>query len=242
MIKLFEFQEKTVRTEIIDNQIWFNGKDVYDVLSITWRGGNGLRTEKNVPSNWILERGIVTSGGLQKAIFISEQALYKIVFNSKPKNEEIAKKISAFTDWVANLLVKIRKTIESGNESELKKHLLIDVQKDYSKKVNSKNFSEGGIAQTIEYNYNNCVIHTGMTTKEVKSLGKQNGLKTNQTSSAKEVLRNLMPEVACSMSLTDRLVSEDGVEHNKAAKVCKQYATPLFDQLLKLGLNQKELE
>lgn len=244
MIQLFEFQENTVRTEVVDGQIWFNGKDVYDVLSMTWRGGTGLRTEKNIPEHWIVERGVVTSGGLQSSIFISEQALYKVVFNSKPKSAIISQRLNSFTEWVAELLVKIRKgEVKLINEySDLKKHLDVSIQKGYSKQINAKNFSSGGVEQTIDYNRKNCQLHTNKLPNEIVKIGKDLGLKSKQTTSAKEVIRNLKPELACSMSFTDKLVSENGIKHEEAAKTSMELAQPLFKRLMELGLTQKELE
>jgi prophage antirepressor-like protein len=245
MIKLFEFQENAVRTEIVNSEVWFNGKDIYDVLSMTWRGGNGLRNEKKIPEKWIMERGVETSGGLQSSIFISEHALYKIAFGSKPKKIEVANKLELFTQWVAELLVKLRKgetmLVDAENE-DIKKHLDVSVQKGYSKKVNSLNFSNGGLTGTIDYNRKNCQLHTNKQPHEVVKIGKDFGLKSKQRTSAKEVIRNLKPELACSMSFTDKLVSENGIVHEVAAKTSLELAQPLFKKLMELGIKQKSLQ
>lgn len=242
MIKLFEFQQKEIRTAIIGSDIWFSGQDIYNVLDMTWRGGTGLRKEKNIPSKWIETRGVVTSGGLQDMIFISEQAVYKIVFTSKPKNEVVKKSVDAFQTWLAETLVKIRKAIESGKGDDFRRHLFTDVQKDFSKQINKKNYLEGGKDKTIEYNRTNCKLHTGMQPNEVVTYGRNIGLKSNQTCSAKEVIRNIKPELACAMSFTDKLVTENGIEHEKAAQTSLELAQPLFKRLMELGISQKELE
>jgi prophage antirepressor-like protein len=237
MIKLFEFQQKEIRTEVIGSDIWFSGQDVFSVLGLTWKGSRDLK-DRNISLKWICKRGGDTIGGVQEMVFINEQALYKIVFRAN--KSEIA---DAFTDWVAELLVRIRKGELKlvSEDSDLKKHLDVSVQKAYSKQVNAKNFSDGGVEQTIDYNRRNCQLHTNKQPNEIVKIGKDFGLKSKQTTSAKEVIRNLKPELACSMSFTDKLVSENGIEHTIAAKTSLELAQPLFKRLMELGLAQKQL-
>lgn len=242
MIKLYEFQQKEVRTDIIDNDIWFSGHDVHAVLGLTWRGGNYLRTKGGIPTKWITQRGVTTVGGLQDMLFINEQALYKLIFTSNPKDHKVKKQVESFQIWVAELLVSVRKSIDSGRKDDLRKHLYTDVQNGFSKSINAKNFNEGGVSKTIEYNQENCILHTGMRPSAVIEVGKNLGLKSKDTSSAKQVLRSLKPEIACAMSFTDKLVSENGVDHKIAAKTSKDFAEPLFKKLMELGINKKELE
>lgn len=236
MIKLFEFQQKEIRTAIIGSDVWFSGQDVYGVLGLTWKGASELRKRK-IPSKWVTKKGYATTGGLQEMTFISEQALYMITFSAQ-KNEISIR----FSEWVADLLVRLRKAIERGKGDDMRRHLYEDVQKGYSKSVNSKNFQEGGQKQTIEYNQKNCKLHTGRMPHEVVQIGKDFGLKSAQTSSAKEVLRNMKPELACAMSFTDKLVTENGVAHELAANTSIELAQPLFKRLMELGISQKELE
>lgn len=236
MIKLFEFQQKEIRTEIIGSDIWFSGQDVFTILDLTWKGASGLRS-RNIPKEWIASKESQTAGGRQKMTFINEQALYMIVFSAQ--KTEVAIK---FTKWVAELLVNIRKSIDNGKKDDIRKHIYTDVQKSYSKAINSKNFIEGGIIKTIEYNQENCILHTGMKPSKVVEIGKALGLKSTETSSAKQVLRTIKPETACSMSLTDKLVSENGISHEIAAETSKKFAEPLFKKLMEIGIDKKELE
>ncbi len=236
MIKLFEFQSKEIRTTIIGSDVWFSGQDVFTILDLSWKGSRDLK-DRNIPPKWITKRGGESIGGLQDMIFISEQALYKIVFRAN-KSE----KADQFTDWVTELLVSIRKSIDNGKKDDIRKHLYTDVQKGFSKSINAKNFNEGGITKTIEYNQENCILHTGMRPSTIIEVGKNLGLKSKDTSSAKQVLRSLKPEIACAMSFTDKLVSENDVDHHIAAKTSKDFAEPLFKKLMELGVNRKELE
>lgn len=145
---------------------------------------------------------------------------------------------------VSEYLDKIEEFLRSKNlvNPELYKFLDIKIQKGYSKQINAKNFQEGGVTKTVGYNFKNCVLHTGKTPAQIKKIGKERGLKSKQTTSAKEVIRNLKPAVACSMSFTDKLVSEEGIEHEIAAQTAKDYATPLFEQLMKIGLSYEDIK
>lgn len=236
MIKLFEFEEKEIRTAINDSQVWFSGQDIYNALGLTWKGEAELKKRK-VPAKWRCKKGYATSGGLQEMTFISEHALYLLAFSTRKTEHSIK-----FSEWVAELLVKIRTAVSNGKTDDIRKHLFNDIQKDYSKQINSKNFSQGGLEQTIEYNKANCILHTGKTPNQIKEIGKNLGLKSKDTASAKQVIRNLKPELACSMSFTDKLVAENNVPHEKAAKTSMELAQPLFKKLMELGLSQKELE
>lgn len=236
MIKLFEFQKKEIRTAIIGSDVWFSGQDIYNVLGLTWKGEYELKKRK-IPAKWRTKKGYATSGGLQEMTFINEQALYLLTFSTRKTEQSIK-----FSEWVADVLVRIRKAIEQGKSNELRKHLFTDIQKSHSKQINAKNFVEGGVTQTVDYNRKNCLLHTGKSTKQIKEIGKNLGLKSNQTNSAKEVIRYVKPEIACAMSFTDKLVSENGVNHEIAAKTSIELAQPLFKRLMELGIDRKELE
>ncbi len=174
-------------------------------------------------------------GGQQSLIFITEQALYKIAFRAQ--SSELADR---FTNWVTELLVNINSFVARKDFDGMKEHLKVAVQKDFSKQINSKNFSQGGVAQTVEYNTNNCIFHTNKTPSQIKEIGKNAGLKSIDTSSAKQVIRVLKPQTACSMSLTDSLV-KDGWNHEEAAKLCKEKAEDLFAALIKGGIAPNRL-
>lgn len=236
MIQLFEYEDIEIRTDVLDGKIWFSGQDIFFALDLTWKGAYDIR-RRNIPESWVTKRSTQTVGGLQDMVFISEQAVYMIAFSSQ-KTEKTIK----FSIWVAELLTKLNQMIREGRSNDIKKFLDTDVQKGYSKLANKKSFSEGGVEKTVEYNTKNCVLHTGMTPSKVKEVGKNRGLKSKDISSAKQVLRVLKPELACSMSFTDKLVTEDGVEHELAARTSKEYAAPLFKQLMSIGVSMEEID
>ena len=92
----------------------------------------------------------------------------------------------------------------------------------------------------MDYNINNCIYHTNKTLSQVKQIGKDFGLKSKDLSSAKQVIRVLKPELACSMSLTDSLV-KDGMDHKEMAAISKELAQPLFKKLMEAGYSFSKL-
>lgn len=170
---------------------------------------------------------------------ISEAALYKLVISSN------LEKARPFRDWVASeVLPSIRKKGYYSIADQTQKimiHTSVDVQKQNSKDINGKNYIEGGIKSIIEYNRRSCLLHAGMSTKKVKEIGKEKGLKSDERSSAKEVLRHLNPAIACAMSFTDDLV-KDGFDLNTVSELSKKCAIPLFRGMIEMGAIPKELK
>jgi len=98
--QIFNYQDKQIRTVLVDKEPWFVAKDVCEVLEITdtWSAVSRL-SEKMKGTDTIS-----TLGGNQEMNIISEAGVYKIVFTSrKPEAEK-------FTDWVTSeVLPAIRK-------------------------------------------------------------------------------------------------------------------------------------
>lgn len=241
MIQLYS--KKPIRILTEKDEIWFNAKDVYDSLQMVWRGGTGLRQEKRIPEKWIIQRGTETSGGLQNALYVNENALYKIAFTSKPKSEDTASKLDDFVNWVTDVIkeIRIHGKYELTSPIRIQKNFDIAYQKENSKRLNAKNYTEGGKGQTIEYNSKNILLHTGKTPTEIKQIGLDRGLKKSECQSAKEVVRKLRPDVAAGISFTDLLVNEDGLEHERAARISIKYGIPLFHALMDAGVKENRL-
>lgn len=174
----------------------------------------------------------------QRIQLITESALYKLALASN------LQKAKPFRDWVTSeVLPSIRSNgyYSLANQTQaIAIHTVHAIQKKNSKDINAKNFIESGVNGIIEYNRNSCILHTGMTTKEVKKLGKEKGLKSKDCSSAKEVLRNISPEIACGMSFTDDLV-KSGFDLKTVSELTKSAAIPLFRSMLQLGITPSEL-
>jgi phage anti-repressor protein len=124
-----------------------------------------------------------------------------------------------------------------------RKHLDENIQKANSKKINSVNYHIGGTEAIKEYNRLNCLLHTGKTTQEIKQIGRDEGLKSKDTQSAKAVIRKLKPAVAGSMSLTDDLSSKNPERELEQIVYISKLSIPLFKAIIESGLkhNIKEL-
>lgn len=100
-LQTFSFNNQPVRTVQLNNQPYFNLKDVCEVLDI--------KNHKDVVSR-LNPKGVdttdtLTNGGMQKMTYINESNLYKTIFQSRKEEAE------QFTEWVTSeVLPAIRKT------------------------------------------------------------------------------------------------------------------------------------
>ncbi|EZH67913.1 hypothetical protein DH09_08295 [Bacillaceae bacterium JMAK1] len=101
MQKVFDYQNKQVRTVIIDEEVWFVAKDVCEVLEIR----NSRDAVNRLDDD---EKGVVntdTLGGSQAIQAINESGLYSLIFTSRKKEAK------SFKKWVTkDVLPAIRKT------------------------------------------------------------------------------------------------------------------------------------
>lgn len=174
----------------------------------------------------------------QRIQLVTESGLYKLTLASN------LDKAKPFRDWVTSeVLPSIRKNGYHTIADQTQKLLIHQdkqIQKQNSKDVNSKNMIEGGIKSVIEYNRQSCLLHTGKSTVEIKAYGKEIGLPSIKRFSAKEVLRNTKPSIAGGMSFCDDL-TKNGFDLKTASDLSKQFVIPLFENMIKLGLNPKEI-
>lgn len=175
------------------------------------------------------------SAKTQSIVLLTESGLYKMALASNLPSSQ------PFRDWVtAEVIPSIRKTggysVASWDFDKLKKHNDKSVQLSSSKEINSYNYEKGGVDKIIEYNKQSCILHTGLTPKEIMEIAKQKGLKASERTSAKEVLRNTNPAVACGMSFTDSLVKQ-GFDLKTVSELTKKAAIPLFEGMMELGIN-----
>lgn len=100
-LKIFDNEEfGQVRTSIIDDEPYFALNDICRILDIK----NSRQAKTRLNDKGVITNDILTNGGTQKADFINESNLYKLVFQSrKPEAER-------FADWVTSeVLPAIRK-------------------------------------------------------------------------------------------------------------------------------------
>lgn len=101
-LRLFNFENNQVRTLLINDEPWFVGKDVAEILEYT---NTAKAIRDHVDEEDKLTERIVLSGQNREVIFINESGLYSLVLSSKLPS---AKK---FKHWVTSeVLPQIRKT------------------------------------------------------------------------------------------------------------------------------------
>ena len=110
-VKLFDFENNKMRTQEIDNQIYFCLKDVCEILEI--KNSRDVISRLNPSGVGSTDIGVQTgfkkdgTPAMQKVkmTFINESNLYKVIFQSrKPQAER-------FTEWVTSeVLPTLRRT------------------------------------------------------------------------------------------------------------------------------------
>lgn len=99
-LEIFTFNSNEVKTTLINNEPYFNLKDICDILEIK----NISDCKGRLNKKGVVTADTLTNGGIQKSNFINEANLYKVIFQSRKPQAE------AFTDWVTSeVLPSIRK-------------------------------------------------------------------------------------------------------------------------------------
>lgn len=97
----FKFEKQPIRITNIDGEPWFVAKDVAEALGYQW---NGAQRVEHVPEEWKGVTSVVTPGGKQELITLSEQGLYFFLGRSDKPNA------LPFQKWIAGqVLPSIRK-------------------------------------------------------------------------------------------------------------------------------------
>ena len=109
-LKIFNYEDKKIRTQKLNDNIWFCLKDVAEILEIkNYRDSVERLNSRGVATTYIgVQTGIKSDGtpAMQnvKMIFINESNLYKLIFQSRKAEAE------KFTEWVTSeVLPSIRK-------------------------------------------------------------------------------------------------------------------------------------
>lgn len=101
-LQLFNFENNQLRTLLINDEPWFFGKDVADILEYT---NTAKAIRDHVDEEDKLTERIVLSGQNREVIFINESGLYSLVLSSKLPSAK------RFKRWVTSeVLPQIRKT------------------------------------------------------------------------------------------------------------------------------------
>lgn len=157
-----------------------------------------------------------------------------------------AKKIAMGTNNEAGEKVKeyflACERIAKGNINPVKSlgdHAQKEIQIFNSKESAAITFRQGGLEDTKDYFKKTCLMASGMTTTEVKNMGKRNGLKTKDTNSARACLRKINPPAAATLSFIDTAYRA-GVSLAKVEPLANK-VKEVFKDMLNLGLTPGEL-
>ncbi|HCX0700377.1 TPA: phage antirepressor KilAC domain-containing protein, partial [Staphylococcus aureus] len=108
-LQTFNFKELPVRTVEIENEPYFVGKDIAEILGYA-RTDNAIRN--HVDSEDKLTHQFSASGQNRNMIIINESGLYSLIFDAskQSKNENIRETARKFKRWVtSDVLPAIRK-------------------------------------------------------------------------------------------------------------------------------------
>lgn len=101
-LQIFDFENKEVRMQVINDEPWFIGKDVAEILGYE-RADNAIRN--HVDEEDKLMHQISASDQIRNMVIINESGLYSLIFKSK------LHKAKNFKRWVTSeVLPTIRKT------------------------------------------------------------------------------------------------------------------------------------
>jgi anti-repressor protein len=173
-VTFFRYQQKQVRTVIIDGEAWFVVRDVCEVLTIS----NDRDALTKVDKEDVGKADTLTNGGLQKMNIVNESGLYALIFMSE---KESAK---SFKRWVTHeVLPSIRKTGAYSITDILDKNASYPEIRAKSKKIRNEltdTLKSHGYTKQHEY------IQTTVQMKKVL------GIENKKDSMTKNELRKIM--------------------------------------------------
>lgn len=172
-VQLFNFENHEVRSLLLNNEPWFVGKDVAEVLGYA-KPLNAIA--QHVDKDDSLKQGLTDSlGRQQKTIFVNESGLYALIFGSKLESAQ------KFKRWVTSeVLPALRKTgqyqVKELSGSELMAKALIEAQSVLAAKdkqieeMKPKALFADAVATS----------HTSILVGELAKILKQNGIDMGQ--------------------------------------------------------------
>ena len=180
-MKVFNFENQQIRTEVINGEPWFVGKDVADVLGYA-KPLNAIAM--HVDNDDSLKQGVIDSmGRMQQAIFINESGMYALVFGSK------LEAATRFKKWVTSeVLPSIRKHGAYATENVLEQAIgNPDFMIGLLSSLKSEQEARKKAEQTIEAQRPKALVgemlevsQNSVSVKKLATILKQNGINTGQ--------------------------------------------------------------
>lgn len=172
-VQLFNFENHEVRSLLLNNEPWFVGKDIAEVLGYA-KPLNAIA--QHVDKDDSLKQGLTDSlGRQQKTIFVNESGLYALIFGSKLESAQ------KFKRWVTSeVLPALRKTgqyqVKELSGSELMAKALIEAQNVLAAK--DKVIEE--MKPKVVFADAVATSHTSILVGELAKILKQNGIDMGQ--------------------------------------------------------------
>ena len=172
-VQLFNFESHEVRSLLLNNEPWFVGKDVAEVLGYA-KPLNAIA--QHVDKDDSLKQGLTDSlGRQQKTIFVNESGLYALIFGSKLESAQ------KFKRWVTSeVLPALRKTgqyqVKELSGQELMAKALIEAQSVLAAK--DKVIEE--MKPKVVFADAVATSHTSILVGELAKILKQNGIDMGQ--------------------------------------------------------------
>ena len=172
-VQLFNFENHEVRSLLLNNEPWFVGKDVAEVLGYA-KPLNAIA--QHVDKDDSLKQGLTDSlGRQQKTIFVNESGLYALIFGSKLESAQ------KFKRWVTSeVLPALRKTgqyqVKELSGQELMAKALIEAQNVLAAK--DKQIEQ--MKPKVVFADAVATSHTSILVGELAKILKQNGIDMGQ--------------------------------------------------------------
>ena len=180
-LQVFNFENQQIRTEVINGEPWFVGKDLCDVLGYA-KSRNAI--SMHVDEDDALKQGLTDSmGRMQQAIFINESGMYALVFGSKLETA------TRFKKWVTSeVLPSIRKHGAYATENVLEQAIgNPDFMIGLLSSLKSEQEARKKAEQTIEVQRPKALVgemlevsQNSVSVKKLATILKQNGINTGQ--------------------------------------------------------------
>lgn len=180
-LKIFNFENQDVRMQVINDEPWFVGKDICDVLGYV-KSRNAI--SMHVHEDDALKQGLTDSiGRTQQAIFINESGMYALIFGSKLDSA------TRFKKWVTSeVLPSIRKHGAYATENVLEQAIgNPDFMIGLLSSLKSEQEARKKAEQTIEAQRPKALVgemlevsQNSVSVKKLATILKQNGFNTGQ--------------------------------------------------------------
>ena len=166
-VQVFNFEQMNVRTVEINNEPWFVGKDVANILG--YSNTNDALT-KHVNSKDRRGSQVTTPSGTQQMTVINEAGLYDLIFDAarQSRNSEMKRVAGEFRDWTTHeVLPSIRKTGSYQAQPALR---LPKNNAEMLQVIQSANEEQNKRIDEVETTVDELKDHFGLPASQAKSL------------------------------------------------------------------------